>query len=123
MAEKGSLVLGMAVLLLFQMAGELLSRGLNWPIPGNVIGMVLLLAGLLTGVVRLAWVEAAADLMLSHMALFFVPAGVGVMVYFELISREWLPIVVATVLSTFVVMAVTGWLAEKLEPGEKSDVG
>jgi len=123
MAEKGSLVLGMAVLLLFQMAGELLSRGLNWPIPGNVIGMVLLLAALLTGVVRLAWVEAAADLMLSHMALFFVPAGVGVMVYFELISREWLPIVVATVLSTFVVMAVTGWLAEKLEPGEKSDVG
>jgi len=122
MAGKGSLVLGMALLLLFQFAGEGLSTLLDLPIPGNVIGMVLLLLGLLTKVVKLDWVEAAADLMISHMALFFVPAGVGVMVYFGLIAREWLPIVVATVLSTFVVMAVTGWLAEKLEPREDPNV-
>jgi holin-like protein len=49
------------------------------------------------------------------MALFFIPAGVGVMVYFDLIRREWLPITVATVLSTFAVMAVTGWAETWLE--------
>jgi holin-like protein len=49
------------------------------------------------------------------MALFFVPAGVGVMVYGDLIAAEWLPITVATVLSTFVVMAVTGKIAQNLE--------
>jgi len=55
--------------------------------------------------------------------LFFVPAGVGVMVYGDLIAAEWLPITVATVLSTFAVMAVTGIIAQKLESGESNDVG
>jgi holin-like protein len=48
------------------------------------------------------------------MALFFVPAGVGVMVYAELIGREWLPICAGMVLSTFIVMAVTGWVEQAL---------
>lgn len=109
------MVRGMAILLLLQFAGEALSRGLGLPIPGNVIGMGLLLLALATGVVRLAWVQEAAELLLSHLALFFVPAGVGVMVYFELIGREWLPILVSMFLSTFVVMAVTGWSARWLE--------
>ena len=68
------------------------------------------------------WFEEAAELLLSNMALFFVPAGVGVMVYGDLIAAEWLPITVATVVSTFVVMFVTGFLAERLEPaGEQGD--
>lgn len=108
------MVRGFAILLLVQFVGEMISRGLKIPVPGNVIGMGLLLLALLAGVIRLEWVEEAADLLLSHLALFFVPAGVGVMVYFELIGREWLPIVVATVVSTFVVMAVTGWTATRL---------
>jgi holin-like protein len=49
------------------------------------------------------------------MALFFVPAGVGVMAYFGLIAREWLPIVVATIVSSVAVLAVTGWSASVLQ--------
>jgi len=100
---------GMAILLIMQFLGEIISRGLSIPIPGNVLGMGLLLLALCFGMVRLDWVQEAADLLLSHLALFFVPAGVGVMVYFGLIQKEWLPIVVATVVSTFAVMAVTAW--------------
>ena len=103
------MVRGMAVLLIMQFIGEMVSRGLNIPIPGNVLGMGFLLLALSLGVVRLEWVQEAAELLLSHLALFFVPAGVGVMVYFSLIRKEWIPIVVATVVSTFVVMAVTAW--------------
>ena len=117
------MVRGMAILLVLQFAGEFLSAGLKLPIPGNVIGMVLLLGGLYLGWIRLEWVQEAADLLLSHLALFFVPAGVGVMVYFGLIAREWLPIVVATVVSTFVVMAVTGWVAARLTRQAGSDAG
>jgi holin-like protein len=102
-------VRGFAILLLLQFAGEALGRSLGFPVPGNVIGMGLLLAALAGGLVHLEWVQEAADLLLSHFALFFVPAGVGVMVYYDVIRQEWLPIVVATVLSTFAVMAVTGW--------------
>ncbi len=88
------MVRGMAILLLLQFVGEVISRSLGVPIPGNVIGMGLLLA---------------------HFALFFVPAGVGVMVYFDLIAKEWLAISVAMVVSTFAVMAATGWTEAWLE--------
>ena len=109
------MVRGLALLLLFQFFGEILSRSFHLPVPGNVLGMALLLAALGMGVVRTGWIEQAADLLLTHFALFFVPAGAGVMLYFGLIGREWLPIVVATILSTFIVMAVTGWTETWLE--------
>ena len=109
------MVRGMAILLLLQFVGEVISRALAVPIPGNVIGMGLLLGALGLGWVKLEWVQEAADLLLAHFALFFVPAGVGVMVYFDLIAKEWLAISVAMVVSTFAVMAATGWTEVWLE--------
>lgn len=108
---------GLVLLLGFQFAGELLVRLTGMPVPGNVTGMALLLMALALGVVKEESITEAAELLLKYLALFFVPAGVGVMLYFDLIAREWLPIVVGTVVSTFVVMAVTGW-AEQLLGGE-----
>lgn len=108
------MIRGFAVLLSFQLLGELAVRGFAWPVPGNVLGMALLLVALILGVVKLEWVTEAAELLLTHMALLFVPVGVGVMLYFDLLAREWLPIVAATVLSTFVVLAVTGHVTQGL---------
>jgi holin-like protein len=116
------MVRGLTLLSLFQLCGEFLSRILDLPIPGSVLGMSLLLLGLMTNLVDIKWFEEAAEMLLANMALFFVPAGVGVMIYGDLIAAEWLPISVATVLSTFVVMAVTGKLAQKLEAMEQDDV-
>jgi len=113
---------GLTILLLAQVAGEFISQGFKLPIPGNVIGMALLLLSLGCGWIKLSWVEEASELLLTHLALFFVPAGVGVMVYFDLIAREWVPIVVATVVSTFVVLTVTGLVADRLEKREADDV-
>lgn len=112
---------GLMLLCGFQLLGELFSRAAGLPIPGNVLGMGLLLAALAARLIKTDWVEQAADLLLANLALFFVPAGVGVMVYLQLIAREWLPISVATVVSTFVVMAVTGKVADWLEPKEEND--
>lgn len=109
------MVRGFALLLALQFVGEIISWVTKVPIPGNVIGMGMLLGALAAGWVRLEWVEEASDLLLSHMALFFVPAGVGAMVYFDLIRREWLPITVGTLFSTFAVLAVTGWTETWLE--------
>jgi holin-like protein len=116
------MVRGLTYLLLFQLCGEMISRFLDLPIPGNVMGMGLLLLALTTGWIDVKWIEEAADILLSNMTLFFVPAGVGVMVYSDLIAAEWLPITVATIISTFVVMAVTGVLAQKLENREQGNV-
>jgi holin-like protein len=111
------MVRGFAWLLGFQLVGELLARALHLPLPGNVIGMALLLAALFAGIVRIEWVQEAAELLLSHMALFFVPAGVGVMAYFGLIARAWLPIAVATIVSSLAVLAVTGWSVAAMQRG------
>jgi holin-like protein len=116
------IIRGFAYLISFQFCGELISRFLDVPIPGNVLGMGLLLLGLSLGWVKIGALEEAADLLLSNMALFFIPAGVGVVVYTELIVSEWLPIAVATFLSTFIVMAVTGVVSKKLEPEEEPHV-
>jgi len=116
------MVRGLTLLLLFQLCGEIISRLLDLPIPGNVMGMGLLLLGLVVGWVDVKWIEEASEILLSNMTLFFVPAGVGVMVYSDLIAAEWLPITVATVVSTFVVMAITGILAQTLENRGQGDV-
>ena len=113
------MIRGLTLLLVFQFIGESFSNLLALPVPGSVLGMALLLVALMSGHVRMEWFEEAADLLLSNMALFFVPAGVGVMVYADLIGREWLPISVGLVLSTFIVMAVTGWVEQAL--GKRRD--
>ncbi len=108
---------GLVILLGFQFAGELCSRLLELPIPGNVIGMAMLLAALSMGLVKEESFRDAGELLLKYMSLFFVPAGVAVMLYFDLIAKDWLPILVGMVVSTFVVMAVAGWI-EQLTGGK-----
>ncbi len=63
------MVRGLTLLLLFQFCGEFVSRMLDLPIPGNVLGMGLLLLGLMTNLVKIKWLEEAAELLLSNMAL------------------------------------------------------
>ena len=108
------MVRGFAILLGLQWLGVLLSTRFNLPLPGSVVGMVLMLIVLRVGLVKLEWVTAAAELLLKNLSMLFVPAGVGVMVYFELISRQWLSLTVATVVSTVAAIAVTGLTAKVL---------
>ncbi len=103
-----SLGIGFLVLLAFLAAGQFAAWGLGWPIPGSVLGMVLLAAALLAGVVRVEVVKPCADLLLKHLGLFFVPAGVGLIQHFDLLGEQWLPILAGTVVSTVAVLLVGG---------------
>ena len=106
------MVRGFAILLVLQWLGEVLSSWLQLPLPGSVVGMLLMLIGLRFGLIQLAWVRDSAQLLLDNLSMLFVPAGVGVMVYFELISAHWLPLTVATLVSTLAVLATTGLTAK-----------
>ena len=97
---------GLAWLLAFQSAGELLSRGLHLPFPGPVIGMILLLPALRWRAVREP-VGVCADFLLSHLSLLFVPVGVGVMTHLSLVSQYGVRILAVLVLSTLAGLAVT----------------
>ncbi len=102
------------VLLLCQLAGEALARLSGLPVPGPIVGMVLLFVGLLIRGGLPEGMEKTANAFLSHLSLLFVPAGVGIMVHLQLLGREWLAISVALVLSTAATIAVTGWVAQIL---------
>lgn len=108
------LIMGMSVLLACQFLGELVARGWGLPIPGPVIGMVILLLALMIlgkvpGSLRLA-----GEGLLRYLTLLFVPAGVGLIAHFELIGNDLWPIIVTLVVSTAITLAVTGRVLERL---------
>lgn len=102
------------VLLVCQLAGEVAARAFHLPVPGPVLGMVLLFLGLVVKGGVPAELDRLGGTLLSHLSLLFVPAGVGVTVHLGLITREWLPIAGSLVLGTLVTMAVTGGVASWL---------
>ena len=97
----------LVTLLVFQTIGEGISYALALPVPGPVIGMVLLFIYLAVKNDALAKLAPTSLELLKHLALLFVPAGVGIMVHAQRIADEWMPIVVALIISTIVSIAVT----------------
>jgi len=98
------------LLLLCQLAGELLVRSLALPIPGPVAGMALLFAGLLVrGSVPEA-LDRVGSTLLAHLSLLFVPAGVGVITHLSRIAGEPWALLLAIGPATLVAIVVTGWV-------------
>lgn len=98
---------GITILLIYELAGEAIKLLLQLPIPGPVLGMIFLFLTLLSQRSVAQSVDFTSNILLSHLSLLFVPAGVGVMVHFDRIIQEWLPISITLLLSTAVTMAAT----------------
>lgn len=103
-----------AILLVFQTVGEVISYALHLPVPGPVIGMLLLFGWLVFDNRLLSVIQNSASELLKHLSLLFVPAGVGIMVHAQRIGSEWMPIVIALVISTWVAIAVTALVTRAL---------
>lgn len=108
---------GLALILAFQLVGEVLVRVTGLPIPGPVIGMVLFFVWLR---VRRPGEDAtsvkAADVLVKYLPIMFVPTTVGVIVYGPMVAAQWLPAAVTsfgTWLLTFILVA---WVAVWLRP-------
>jgi holin-like protein len=98
---------GVTLLLIYQLLGEISVMLLRIPVPGPVLGMVMLFLTLMLRRGSSESLDSASSGLLGHLSLLFVPAGVGMMVHFDRIVSEWLPISIALVLSTVITMAVT----------------
>lgn len=105
---------GAAALVAAQAAGTALVTVLGIPVPGAVAGLLLLLAGLMALGRVPEGLGRVADLLLRHLNLFFVPAGVGLMAHLALLARDGAAIAVAVVLSTLAGLAVAGWVFMRL---------
>lgn len=98
-----------ALILAFQVAGEIISRATGIPVPGPVIGMILMLLAFFVKDDLIDRIRPTGGILLTNLSLLFVPAGVGVMRYTDLFLREGLAIGAVLVLSTIIAMLVTAY--------------
>jgi holin-like protein len=110
------MIASLSLILLCQLAGEVFVRGLGLPMPGPVVGLLLLLVLLLArdrfkvmarGPLQQDGVENASRSLLAHLSLLFVPAGVGVVQKLDLIAEHGIAIIVILAISVVVTLLVT----------------
>ncbi|HIW49383.1 MAG TPA: CidA/LrgA family protein [Candidatus Blautia intestinavium] len=94
--------------------GEVLKYFLPLPVPGSIYGLILMLALLMSKVIKVEHVKEVGEFMIEIMPLMFIPAGVGLMTSWSQLKTFLLPLAVITVISTFVVMIVTGKVTDFL---------
>ncbi|KIQ93974.1 hypothetical protein LH47_01923 [Anoxybacillus thermarum] len=104
------------------MIGSFIQQLLHVPIPGSMIGMLLLFLLLMTGIVKEKWVARGANMLLSHLTLLFIPATVGVMDYVELFSGKGIWSVVIVIVSTMMVMVFAGFIGQWAQTREQKRV-
>ncbi|MCP3740936.1 CidA/LrgA family protein [Rossellomorea sp. BNER] len=89
------------------------------PIPGNIIGMLILFIFLVTGIVKLEWIFDVSNFLLKHLAFFFVPFAVGVMAFGDLFLQNGWTIVLLLLISIFIGMIFTGLTAQLVMKGRE----
>ncbi|WP_150451726.1 CidA/LrgA family protein [Arenibacter lacus] len=109
---------GVLYIFLFLLIGEVIVSLFNLPIAGNIVGMVAIFIALKTKVIKLKDVKPASDQFIKYMVLFFIPYGVGLMTFYDMLKMHWVAIVVSTVLSTILTLYVTGIVLQKFGKDE-----
>ena len=100
------------IIILISFAGELLHAILPLPVPASIYGLLILLAGLQTKVIPLKAVDEAGGFLIEIMPMLFIPAGVGLMVSWGALKPVILPISIIIVVTTILVMGVSGRIAQ-----------
>jgi Putative effector of murein hydrolase LrgA len=109
------MIKGLFFILLFYFIGDALSILIRGFIPGSVIGMILLFLSLFFKLLRPDYVRETATLITKNMAVFFVPATVGLMVYAEFLSNSIEVIASAVLISTVLTLVAVAAVQEYFE--------
>lgn len=109
---------GILILLLCQLAGEIIAHALNLTVPGGVLGMLILFVGLIVRGGVPASVDYASQAILKPLIVYFIPASVGVMTMWPLLKEEGIRIAIVLVFSTIIPLLLCGygldrWLSRK----------
>lgn len=110
-----------SIILFISFLGEILHTLIPLPVPASVYGLVLMLAALATGILKLGQVRETAAFLIEIMPVMFIPAGVGLMESWSSLQPVWLPVILITILTTVLVMAVTGKVTQAMIGKEKKD--
>ncbi len=91
------------IILGIYLVGELISKGFSLPLPGNIIGMIILLVLLCTKVIKIEKIENISAFFLDHLSFFFIPAGVGLISSFNVIKDSLIFILLLCLITTAIV--------------------
>lgn len=110
------------IILLISFMGEGLNFLIPAPVPASIYAMVILFVCLCTKIIKLEAVKDAGMFLIEIMPLMFIPGGVGLVTAWGDLKDMMLPVVVITIISTIVVMAVTGKATELImKTGKKKE--
>lgn len=108
---------GFIVLLVFFLAGEFIAKLFAWPVPGSIIGMLLLFALLMVRGAMPVSLKHSSDTMLPYLPLFVVPASVGIVNHLHLLQQDGLIMIIAMVVSLLLGIPLCGWLMQRMLNG------
>lgn len=100
------------IIILISFVGELLHEFLPFSVPASIYGLVIMLAALMTGVLKVSHVKEASTLLLEIMPVMFIPAGAGLMESWGILREMLVPAIIICIVSTVIVMAVTGGVTQ-----------
>jgi holin-like protein len=115
-------ILQIAVLWLINEIGYVIVEFFHIPIPGNVLGMVILFILLLTGVVKVSWIEKGALFLNKHLAFFFIPISVGLMSYGHFFVKNGLSLAVILLGSSIIGLFITGHASQWMGKEKEGDI-
>lgn len=101
---------------------EVLEYLIPLPIAASIYGLLLMLTVLVSGIVKLQDVEGVADFLTGNMTILFIPSTVGIMASVTELKEMLVPLLLISVVTTFVIMAVTGWVTQGIIRRNKKDV-
>ena len=108
------------IILVISLIGEILNKLLPLPVPASIYGMVILFAGLLSGIIKLESVKEAGSFLIEIMPVMFIPAGVGLMSSWLNLKPVIIPVCIITVVAIFTVMLVSGHVTQYIVKHSKN---
>lgn len=99
--------------------GEVLSSSLHLPVPGNILGMIILFILLYTKVVKVENISNVTNFLLNHLSFFFIPAGVGLMTSIGIVKSTWWQILLICLVTTSIIIGITGTIVQVISKKTK----
>lgn len=109
------------IILLICLIAEVMEYLIPLPIAASIYGLVLMLIALSTKIIPLKEVEGVSDFLTDNLSVMFIPPTVGIMASVEEIKQMFVPLVVISVVSTLLIMTVTGWVTQAIIRKKKSE--
>ncbi len=114
-------LLQLALILGICYAGELLNTYTGIPIPGNILGMLILLLLLCLKIIKLEQIREVSDFFLKRLSFFFLPPAIGLMLVGDDVKSQWPLLLFLCIVITIVTMVTTGWAVQLLSKKEKAN--